>query len=196
MACGLRRQPLPSGIVTPAVPNAARSRCSHLPTQSHMLAARQASQSADLTQALQQSVRDAQARGTALRIVGGDSKAFLADGPALWARIREQRDGFFAGDTPLWRLSVPPATPPPDLSGKWLLDGGGSLRWLRTDTDAPVVRAAAESAGGTANLFRGGERTAEVYHPLTPRLMELHRRLKRAFDPRCILNPGRLYADA
>ena len=31
--------------------------------------------------------------------------------------------------------------------------------------------------------------------PLSPALLALHRRLKKAFDPRGILNPGRLYAE-
>jgi glycolate dehydrogenase FAD-binding subunit len=124
--------------------------------------------------------------------IGGEA---LADGPALWGRIREQRHGFFAGDMPLWRLSVAPATPPLELPGKWLLDWGGALRWLRTTTEAQAVRGAASAAGGHATLFLGGDRTGELFHPLSAALMEIHRRLKHAFDPQGILNPGRLYAD-
>ena len=34
----------------------------------------------------------------------------------------------------------------------------------------------------------------EVFEPQPPALMDLQRRLKAAFDPEGILNPGRMYA--
>jgi FAD/FMN-containing dehydrogenase len=34
-----------------------------------------------------------------------------------------------------------------------------------------------------------------VFQPLGAQLLELHRRLKRTFDPDCILNVGRMYPD-
>ncbi len=96
---------------------------------------------------------------------------------------------------PLWRLSVPQSVPPIDLPGKQLIEWGGAQRWLRSDLDAETIRAAAERAGGHASLFRGGARKGEVFHPLSPALMTLHRGLKRAFDPKGLFNPGRVYAD-
>lgn len=125
--------------------------------------------------------------------VGGESvEAEAAD--AFWAhRIREQGHGFFAGEGPLWRLSVPSATPPLGLSGKQLIEWGGAQRWLRTDATAERIRGVAAAVGGHATLFRGGDRTSEVFHPLPDALMRLHRNLKAAFDPAGILNPGRMY---
>lgn len=114
---------------------------------------------------------------------------------ALWQDLREHRRRFFDGDVPLWRLSVPPATPPLNLPGKWLTDWGGAQRWLKTDAPAADIRHAAATAGGQAQLFRGGDRTSGVFHPLPPTLHALHRRLKQAFDPQRILNHGRLYSD-
>jgi glycolate oxidase FAD binding subunit len=124
--------------------------------------------------------------------IGGEA---LEDADAFWReKIREQGHAFFDGGLPLWRLSVPQATPPPALPGKQLVEWGGGQRWLRSDADAETIRAAAERAGGHATLFRGGDRNGEVFHPLPPVLMALHCNLKRAFDPEGILNPGRLYA--
>ncbi|MGB5541125.1 MAG: FAD-linked oxidase C-terminal domain-containing protein, partial [Gammaproteobacteria bacterium] len=34
----------------------------------------------------------------------------------------------------------------------------------------------------------------DIFQPLPPTLLALHRRLKQTFDPAGILNPGRLYA--
>jgi glycolate oxidase FAD binding subunit len=48
--------------------------------------------------------------------------------------------------------------------------------------------------GGHATLFRGTGRSGDVFQPLPAPLLALHQRLKRAFDPRGILNPGRMYA--
>jgi glycolate oxidase FAD binding subunit len=113
---------------------------------------------------------------------------------ALWAqKVREQGHGFFAGDLPLWRLSLPPAAPPLGLPGKQLIEWGGAQRWLRSDAAPERIRSTAAAAGGHATLFRGGDRTGEVFHPLPEALMVLHRNLKAAFDPQGILNPGRLY---
>jgi glycolate oxidase FAD binding subunit len=119
----------------------------------------------------------------------------IEKGEALWHNLREQRHPFFDGATPLWRLSVPPATPPMDVPGQWLVDWGGAQRWLKSDAAAGDIRRAVEAAGGHATLFRGGDRQGEVFHPLPPALHALHRRLKQAFDPQRILNPGRLYSD-
>jgi glycolate oxidase FAD binding subunit len=128
----------------------------------------------------------------ARRVVGGDA---VDDGGAFWQRLREHRHAIFESGLPLWRLSVPPATTPLDLPGRQLIDWGGAQRWLVTDAPAEQVRAAAAAAGGHATVFRGGDRSGEVFHPLAPPVAALHRRLKAAFDPDALFNPGRLYAD-
>jgi len=129
--------------------------------------------------------------------IGGET---LEDGAAFWReQIREQGHPVFAGDAPLWRLSVPPATPPITLSGvateATLVEWGGAQRWVHANLDPVKVRDAVAALGGHATLFRGGTRTGAVFHPLTPALMRLHRNLKRAFDPQGLLNPGRLYPE-
>ena len=124
--------------------------------------------------------------------IGGEP---VADSAEFWARLREQRHGFFTGDAPLWRVCVPPGAPPLPLAGKWLLDWGGAQRWLRGEDPPERIRRSAEQARGHALLFRGGDRDSEVFHPLPAPLLALHRRLKAAFDPQRILNPGRMYRD-
>ncbi len=130
----------------------------------------------------------------AAKKIGGAPVA-PAQAEHFWTGIREQTDPSFAGDAPLWRLSVKSTTPPLALPGQQLIEWGGALRWLKSGADAKTVRDAATRAGGHATLFRGGDKTIGVFHPLPPALMKLHRNLKQAFDPAGILNPGRLYAD-
>jgi glycolate oxidase FAD binding subunit len=112
-----------------------------------------------------------------------------------WAGIREHTDPYFAGDAPLWRLSVPARAPALRLQGDQLIEWGGALRWLRSRAEAAAVRAAAERAGGHATLFRAQDKAAGAFAPLSPALLRLHRELKAAFDPAGIFNRGRLHPD-
>ncbi len=125
------------------------------------------------------------------RRLGGE---VLEKGASFWASVKEQRHPFFDDPRPLWRLSLPSTAPWFELPGKQLVEWGGALRWFRSDAPAEQVRARAESLGGSATLFRDGDREAP-FHPLPAPLLALHRRLKAAFDPRGIFNPGRLYPE-
>jgi len=136
----------------------------------------------------------ASAISAAAQKVGGEPVPPAQAAP-FWAGVREQSDTFFSGDTPLWRLSVPPQAAPIELPGEQLLEWGGALRWLRTGVGAALVRAAAAQAGGHATLFRAADKSPGAFAPLRPTLLRLHRGLKQAFDPAGILNPGRLYAE-
>ncbi len=127
----------------------------------------------------------------AARTIGGQP---LAAGEEFWRGIREHSAAFFRDGLPLWRVSVP-ATAVLDLPGKRLIEWGGALRWVFTDADPATVRAAVEQAKGQATLFRAAHKPQQVFHPLPPALLALHQRMKRAFDPAGIFNPGRLYAE-
>lgn len=129
------------------------------------------------------------------RKLGGDP---AADGPGFWHRLKEQRGRFFQFPPlgrNLWRLSLAPATAELDLPGHWFYDWGGAQRWLRSDASAQTVFDAAGRVGAHAALFRGDSGDGDVFQPLPPNLKALQLKLKRAFDPRGLFNPGRLYED-
>ena len=127
-----------------------------------------------------------------LELIGGEP---LEDSRTFWRSVREHTHPFFLGEAPLWRVSVPPASPPLDLGVPVFKDWGGALRWARGDLDPGMVRQRAAALGGHATLFRGHDGSAEVFQPLPPALLTLHRRIKQAMDPAGIFNPGRIYGE-
>ncbi|MGJ9420387.1 glycolate oxidase subunit GlcE [Massilia sp. CMS3.1] len=127
----------------------------------------------------------------AVRSLGGQ---VMPDCASFWAHLREQRHAFFEGDTPLWRLSVPSTTGAIVTGGEQLIEWGGAQRWLRaSSSDAAMIRRLVAAAGGHASLFRGGDKTVGVFQPLAPAVARIHERLKTAFDPATIFNPGRMF---
>ena len=130
----------------------------------------------------------------ARRKLGGDA-IDATQAVRFWQGLRDHTDTYFTQGSTLWRLSVKPTTPALTLPGTPMIEWNGSLRWIQTDASVEQVREAAAAAGGHATLFRcsGGNRSDNVFHPLSPALAALHRNLKQAFDPAGILNPGRLY---
>lgn len=132
---------------------------------------------------------EAGVKAAALQIGGED------EGLGFWESLRHQTHPFFRTERPLWRIALPQTAPTPALSGDWLWDWGGSQRWLVSDEAPGAVRAAAAAAKGHATLFRGAAPDGEVFSPLAPAVMGLHKRLKAAFDPAGVFNPGRMYAE-
>ncbi|MFC6204466.1 glycolate oxidase subunit GlcE [Psychrobacter urativorans] len=118
----------------------------------------------------------------------------LEDCDDLWTQLREQQLSYFAGDKPLWRFSVNSNAEHLLAKEDWLIDWGGSQRWLRGDFVAAELEALANRAGGQVSVYRGGDRLQEVFHTQPEALRKLHQRLKQAFDPSGIFNPGRLYS--
>jgi glycolate oxidase FAD binding subunit len=120
--------------------------------------------------------------------IGGEE---LADGAVFWRALRDWELPFFAGDAPLWRISLPPAAPPLALPGDWLIDWGGAQRWLRSDAVPADVWAAAAKAHGHATLMRGGDRTGGVFQPRSTAQATIERRLKSELDPAGVFAGGR-----
>ncbi|WP_300454462.1 glycolate oxidase subunit GlcE [Accumulibacter sp.] len=137
----------------------------------------------------------AAAVAAAQRTLGGELLSD-AEGGAFWQSLREQEHEFFNGGEALWRLSLP-STAPAQTLGRTLIEWGGAQRWLRSG-DPTSIRAASASVGGHATLFRGDDAlkaSVGVFQPLGEPLARIHRRLKQAFDPHGVFNPGRMYPD-
>jgi len=129
----------------------------------------------------------------AVQKMGGAS---VADGDRFWDGLREQNHPFFAEVSQgLWRVSVPTVAEPLQLPGDSLIEWGGAQRWLSTTAEPAAIRSAAEQAGGHATLFKGGDKSVGVFHPLQPAVGRIHRHLKNTFDPAGIFNRGRMYPD-
>lgn len=111
----------------------------------------------------------------------------------FWQRLREQQLPFFKGDAPLWRFALPSTAAPLPIEGDTLIEWGGALRWSRADQIAAAIRQQLAAVGGTANLFRGGDKSQGVFHPMAAINQRIQARLKHEFDPLGIFNPGRMY---
>ena len=123
-------------------------------------------------------------------ILWGGEQVSQAD--TLWAQLREMSLPFFAGDAPLWRLSLGSTAPLATHVGDTLIDWGGAQRWLRGEQDLAALQTSA--AGGHASLVRGGDRSGELRAQPGRAEQRLQQRLKHSFDPLGIINPGRLYS--
>ncbi|HEX3161867.1 MAG TPA: glycolate oxidase subunit GlcE [Pseudolabrys sp.] len=127
---------------------------------------------------------------------------------ALWRSIRNVQP--FAAEAarsrPLWRISVAPGqghkiaaaiTPAAQMFYDW----AGGLIWVAmpfaAEPDAAAIRGATAALGGHATLVRAptAVRAAmDVFAPEEPALQALSRRVKESFDPKAVLNPGRMWA--
>lgn len=152
-----------------------------------------ASREADLT---------ARYRGRgAIEILGEDASR------ALWASLREAAP-ITGGETQIWRISVAPseganlietltANGLPIAGHFW--DWAGGLVWLAVeagwDAHAATIRRAVAATGGHATLVRAEAAVRAVVPPFQPQpaaLAALSDRVKLAFDPDRLFNPGRM----
>lgn len=123
-----------------------------------------------------------------------------AQAAADWTACRDHQLPFFTAPAPnlaLWRLSVAPAAPALDLPWAQLIEWHGGQRWLWAPLDAAErLRVAAQGAGGHASVFRAPAQGLPQHFarstPASGPLGDIERRLREAFDPAGIFNPGRL----
>ena len=129
------------------------------------------------------------------------------DSARMWRDIRDAAFLAEPRERAVWRASLKPSDAPAALlvlgetARASLLDHGGGLIWFSTDPTleaATAVRSALETFAGHVHLIRADEPLRErthVFPPLTPALARLTRGVKTSFDPRGLINPGRMYAD-
>ncbi len=125
--------------------------------------------------------------------IGGEIDEAGAD---YWHDLKEHRLNFFNRNQSLWRLSVGATAPPLKLADDCLMDWGGALRWVYTDSAPDSVFDEARRLGGHATMFRpNSDWPTGRFTPIDELKAGMHSRLKSAFDPQGILNPGIMYAD-
>jgi glycolate oxidase FAD binding subunit len=129
----------------------------------------------------------------------------------LWRAIRDvvpfaaSRTGV---DQPLWRISTTPSQGAElgraivtQAEAEMIYDWAGGLLWVLLapldDAGAALVRRAVKTYGGHATLIRApmASRAAlDVFEPQEAGSAALTKRVKDSFDPKAILNPGRIWA--
>ena len=127
---------------------------------------------------------------------------------ALWLSVRQVKPfaAPAARDRPLWRISTAPSkgheiaaalTPAAQMYYDW----GGGLVWVAMpfadEPDAASIRAVVKNLGGHAKLVRAPaslRAALDVFEPQDAGLRALSKRVKDGFDPKGVLNPGRMWA--
>jgi glycolate oxidase FAD binding subunit len=145
--------------------------------------------------------------------LGSDREASSLDDEAsvtFWRAVRDVLPLTGSGDRAVWRVSVAPSRGGElgeviarRLDTSWYLDWAGGLVWAAIagaeDGGSAVIRSAIRGADGRgtghATLIKGSpelRRSVPVFEPQSAPLAALACRIKESFDPRRILNPGRI----
>ena len=144
-------------------------------------------------------------------LVGRGARLNEIETEAFWSEVGAVQPFLAQGSRIVWRLCPTPSRAPTVAhsilsamqSAELYFDWGGGLIWLSLDpveagpdAGANIVRPAARSAGGHATLIVAPETVravTPVFEPLSGALAELTARVKKGFDPRGVLNPGRMH---
>ena len=118
----------------------------------------------------------------------------LENANVFWSQLGEQQLDYFQTPDQLWRFSMDSAAPHKKSGADWLIDWGGAQRWLKGNFEKSALESEAQRWQGHLSLYRGGNRAGEVLHKLSDGQKKLQLKIKQAFDPKGILNPGRMYS--
>lgn len=156
-------------------------------------------------------VPSVEARAAALRqeLAGFGACDILGDDAshALWRALCDVSALVAPPEAVIWRVSVAPSAAPAFIARlgraldlRYFFDWGGGLVWLSIagafDGGAAAIRAALPE--GHATLIRAGDAlraAVPVFHPQAPAVAALAARIKESFDPKRILNRGRMVAE-
>jgi len=145
---------------------------------------------------------------TLMKVFGPVALLDEKDSRALWRSVRQVKPfaAAAARARPLWRISTAPSkgheiaaliTPAAQMFYDW----AGGLVWVAMpfahEPDAASIRGAVGKLGGHATLVRApaSVRAAlDVFEPQEAGLAGLSKRVKEGFDPKGVLNPGRMWA--
>jgi glycolate oxidase FAD binding subunit len=126
---------------------------------------------------------------------------------AFWREVRDVAPLKATGDAVVWKISCPPTEGPAVVARikakcpavEAFYDWSGGLIWLAlpasADADHEIVRGAVGPTGGHATLIRAPEAVraaVPVFQPQPVPLAALASRVKESFDPKRLLNPGRM----
>ena len=154
-------------------------------------------------------VHRAAALGKLLAPFGAAQVLEDAASATVWSSVRDvvpfAANGAL-GAWPVWRIVCPPASGGAlgerlarDSGGEVIYDWGGGLIWAalppRPDAQVALVRQRVNAVGGHATLVRGSDelrRNVDVFHPQPAGLAALSERVRQSFDPKNILNRGRM----
>lgn len=153
--------------------------------------------------------------GTLHALLGGGAAVLDAEASAaLWTAVRDVRP-FVGTAGAVWRCSVAPSAGPrvaaaAPAGSRVLFDWAGGLLWVETPVDggggdgggdsasdagaAALRTAIAQAGGGHATLIRAPmdlRAVVPTFQPTAAALAALATRLRAAFDPGAVLNPGR-----
>lgn len=132
---------------------------------------------------------------------------------AAWAGVRDVAPFAASGPRalwPVWRIVCPPAAGGKfgqalarESQGEVVYDWAGGLIWAAlppsADANAKILRQRVEAIGGHATLIRAPEpvrQAVDVFHPQAAGLAALGQRVRASFDPKNILNRGRMLRGA
>ncbi len=140
-----------------------------------------------------------------LRELLGGEQSLLEDPSSrtCWRELRELEALQPAPGEVLWRFSQPPAEAArlqqalePQGLTRYAIDWGGGLLWavLPTTVPATSLHQQALAHQGLAWRFATGpdDPNEAAFTPLSPGLARVNQKLKAAFDPQGIFNPGRM----
>ncbi len=136
-----------------------------------------------------------------VQALAGFGAARVVEGPGPWATLRDAA-AFGGRDGAVWRVSVKP-TDGPRLGARLapaevIYDWAGGLLWVLAAEELDL-RGTMAGIAGHATLVRASEAAKArwgVFQPEPAPVAALMAGLRRKFDPKGVLNPGRMAARA